>query len=256
MAASIMSKKIAAGANGIVLDVKYGRGALMGSVSEARELARLMVDIGKGVGRRVTALLSNMSQPLGKAVGNALEVREAIATLEGAGPEDFTEHCTVVAGHMLRLAGVAKADDLSDVREAIAAKLRNGEALAKLRLLVELQGGDVSQIDDPERLPAAPVTREVRAERDGWVYDLDALEVGTCSLELGGGRKRKGDPIDPAVGVVFERKIGDRASRGEVLCVVHAADTSSAERAERRLQGAYGWSERPGPPLFADVLLG
>ncbi len=256
MASSIMSKKIAAGANAIVLDVKAGNGAFMPTVEEARGLAKLMVEIGNGVGRRVTALISDMNQPLGNAVGNALEVREAIETLRGGGPPDFIEHCLVVAGHMHRLAGKSNAKDLSDVRPLLQEKLQNGEALEKFRTLVKAQGGDVSQVDDPSKLPTAPVVVTVAAPRSGYLDGIHAREVGMAALHLGAGRQRKGEPVDHAVGIVIHHKVGEQIEKGEPLFTVHARSHQAAEEASRRVLAAHTWAERPGLPLFYDVLFG
>jgi pyrimidine-nucleoside phosphorylase len=245
IASSIMSKKLAAGADGIVLDVKVGAGAFMQTVDEARKLAHLMVDIGLEAGRKMTALISDMNQPLGCAVGNALEVREAIETLRGGGPPDFVEHCIVVAGHMLRLAGVSRQVDLSDVQPMLEEKLANGEALEMFRRLVRAQGGDVSQVDDPDRLPRARVVREVAAPRDGYLAGLDAREVGLAAVDLGAGRTRKGDPIDHAVGIVVHRKVGEQVSVGEPLFAIHANDEAKADAAQARVLAAHSWSDGP-----------
>ncbi len=256
IASSIMSKKIAAGAQGIVLDVKYGSGAFMPDRDSARELAEIMVEIGRGAGRRVTALLSDTNQPLGLTVGNALEVREAIETLQGDGPRDLTEHSLAVAGHMLRLAGRTEADDLSDARPRLEDSLSSGAALAVLRKLVELQGGDAGMIDDPEKLPRAPVVQMVPSPAAGYVRRIDALEVGRACLALGAGRMRKGEPIDHAVGVVLARQVGDRVERDEPLFTVHARDRADASAAVEQIGNAFEWSEdsvRPAPP---EVLLG
>lgn len=256
IAASIMSKKLAAGADGIVLDVKAGGGAFMQEVDEARELARIMRQIGVDAGRKMTALVSDMNQPLGHAVGNALEVREAIQTLRGEGPEDLVEHCLVVAGHMLRLAGKTHAEDLSDVRPGLEEKLGNGEALAVFRRLVEAQGGDVSQVDDPDTLPAAPYVETINAPQSGVVAAIDAREVGLAALEMGAGRHQKGDPIDHSVGVVVHRKVGDTVKAGDPLFTLHAASAESLDAACERLLAAHTWSDGPVEPLplFYDAL--
>jgi pyrimidine-nucleoside phosphorylase len=254
VASSIMSKKIAAGADAIVLDVKCGLGAFMPTVEDARELARLMVSIGIGAGRKVTALISDMNQPLGKAVGNALELREAIETLRGGGPEDFVEHCIVVAGHMLRLAGRASAADLSDIRPTLVEHLHNGMALAVFREMVAAQGGDLTQVDDLDRLPVAPVIIDVPAPRSGYLDKVDARQIGLTALDLGAGRRKKGDPVDHAVGVVVHHKVGEQVEAGDPVFTIHARTSAMAEAAASRLLGALGWSERPGLPLFYDVV--
>ncbi len=256
IASSIMSKKIAAGADAIVLDVKAGAGAFMQTVEEATELARLMIEIGEDAGRKVTALISDMNQPLGYAVGNALEVREAIETLQGGGPPDLIEHCLVVAGHMLRLAGKSTAPDLSDIRPILEEKRRNGEAWEVFRTLVRAQGGDVSQIDQPERLPRAPLIVEVTSPRSGYLRMVHAREIGLAAVDLGAGRRKKGDPIDHAVGIVVHHKVGDYVEKGEPLFTIHARTEEAAQAAQQRVMNAHAWSERPGLPLFYDVLLG
>ncbi len=256
MAGSIMSKKIAAGAQGIVLDVKAGNGAFMPTPEAARELAHIMVEIGKGAGRKVTALISDMNQPLGHAVGNALEVKEAIETLKGGGPEDFLEHCIIVAGHMLRLAGKSQARDVSDIRPTLVEKLSNGEAFDVFRRLVAAQGGDVSQVDNPEALPTAPVIREVTAPRSGYLEGIHAREIGLTAVELGAGRMRKGDPIDHAVGIIVHNKVGDYVEKGEPLFAVHARTDESADRAIESVLASHAWTDSLALPLFYDVITG
>jgi len=255
IASSIMSKKIAAGADAIVLDVKVGSGAFMPTIEEARELAQIMVDIGVGAGRKVTALLSDMNQPLGHAVGNALEIREVIETLRGSGPPDLVDHCLVVAGHMLRLAGRSQTKDLSDILPLLRDKLVSGEAWAIFRTMVEAQGGDVSQVDNPDRLPTAPVIRTVASPEEGAITRIDARQVGLTALELGAGRRKKGDPIDHAVGVVVHHKVGDRVKRGDPLVTIHARREDQAREAEERLLSAHSWAEHAEPlPLFYDTI--
>ncbi|MBM3187843.1 MAG: pyrimidine-nucleoside phosphorylase [Chloroflexi bacterium] len=256
IASSIMSKKIAAGAQALVLDVKVGRGAFMATIEDARALAEMMIRIGEGVGRRVTAVLSDMSQPLGRAVGNALEVREAIDTLRGTGPDDLAEHCLVIASEMLVLGGLA--ETAAEARERLSGVLAGGQAFAKFREWIAAQGGDLSVIDDPASLPRAPCLRVMRSPRTGYLERLDAREVGLTAVDLGAGRQRKGEAIDHAVGVVLGPKVGDLIREGEELCAVHARDESSAQAAEGRLLRAYAWSELPvlPPPLIHDILRG
>jgi pyrimidine-nucleoside phosphorylase len=215
-----------------------------------------MRQIGVDAGRKMTALVSDMNQPLGHAVGNALEVREAIQTLRGEGPEDLVEHCLVVAGHMLRLAGKSHAEDLSDVRPGLEEKLGNGEALVVFRRLVEAQGGDVSQVEDPDTLPAAPHVETVNASQSGVVAGIDAREVGLAALEMGAGRHQKGDPINHSVGVVVHRKVGDTVQAGDPLFTLHAASAESLNAARERLLAAHTWSDGPVEPLplFYDAL--
>ena len=245
--ASIMSKKLAAGADAIVLDVKCGRGAFMETLDDARALAQQMVAIGALAGRRVTALITQMEQPLGLAIGNALEVQEAIATLHGAGPADFQELVEAVAGEMLLIAGAA--DELSSARTQVSAVIADGRAFARFRDFVTAQGGDAAQIEHPKRLPAAPVVLSVAAPGAGYVHALDAREVGLVTVALGGGRMKKGDPIDPAVGVVLSAKVGSIVQAGETLCTVHAAEKAAAAEAIERLQAAYVIAATPVAPL-------
>jgi pyrimidine-nucleoside phosphorylase len=254
IASSIMSKKIAAGANGIVLDVKVGHGAFMKTKGDAQELASLMVDIGRDLGRRVRAVISDMDQPLGYAVGNALELREALDTLRARGPADFRQHCLTIAGQMLLLAGLAE-----DTQEAIThleAVLDGGQAFSKLEQWIAAQGGDVAYIDDPSRLPTARHIEQVPALRSGYVADLDAREVGLTSMLLGGGRTRKGDQIDHAVGIVLAAKIGDWVQEGQPLLTIHANDEAKLWGARQRLLAAYDWSDEPvaPPPLLHEVV--
>ena len=257
-----MIKKIASGADAIVLDVKVGKGAFMRTLEEARALAEAMIAIGRQVGRRVTAVLSDMNQPLGLAVGNALEVTEAIAALRGEGPPDLVEHCLVVAAEMLFLG--ERAADPAEARRQLEALLADGSALERFRRWVRAQGGDPRVADDPSLLPAAPVVRAVEApqgERMGcirYVAGIDAEEVGLVSVALGAGRQRKGEPIDPAVGVVLGPKVGARVEEGERLFTVHARDERDAAVASERLLAAYTWADEPvaSPPLIYDVIRG
>jgi pyrimidine-nucleoside phosphorylase len=254
IASSIMSKKIAGGANGIVLDVKAGSGAFMRTADDARDLAKIMVGIGEGVGRKVTAIISDMNQPLGRAVGNAVEVREAIHTMRGEGPPDFREHCIVLAGHMLRLAGAANKADLSDIRPSLEAQLDDGTALEVFTRMVKAQGGDVAQVEDLGKLPQAPLIRDVISERSGYLRQVDAKRIGLCALDLGAGRAKKGEPVDHAVGVVAHVKVGEKVEAGEPLFTVHARTEDDYTHAHNQLLGALEWSDRPGLPLFYGVL--
>lgn len=246
IAASIMSKKLAAGADAIVLDVKTGSGAFMPTVAAARELARVMVDIGTDAGRKVVALVSDMNQPLGHAIGNALEVKEAIATLQGGGPPDFWAHCLEVAGHMLLLAG--KADSLEEAKKLVTAVRQNGSALQKFRQMVEAQGGDVAQVDDPGLLPQAKFIEPILAPRDGTIAAMATGEIGWAAVRLGGGRFVKTDKIDHAVGFVQSAKIGDRFAKGDELGAVHANDAAKLAQAREELLAALTWSNEPIAP--------
>ena len=243
IASSIMSKKIAAGADAIVLDVKVGLGAFMENLEEARELSELMVDIAHLADRQAVALLSDMNQPLGQAVGNALEVKEAVSTLKGDGPGSFREHCLVVAGHMLTLGEVADRED--EARQLAESALRDGSAWEHFRQLVRAQGGDLDVVDHVELLPRAPLIRTVKSPRGGFLQEIHAREVGLTAVELGAGREVKGQDIDHAVGIEILKEVGERVEEGEDLFVIHARKESELERARTRLLGAHRWSETP-----------
>jgi pyrimidine-nucleoside phosphorylase len=247
IAASIMSKKLAAGADAIVLDVKMGSGAFMTTLEDARELAQIMVNIGNDAGRQTVALISDMNQPLGDAIGNALEVKEAIETLQGGGPARFWEHSLEVAAHMLLLAG--KADTLAEAKE-LAQKVRdNGRAFQKLRAMVVAQGGDVGQIDDPRLLPKAKFIEPILAPRNGAIAALDTGAIGWAAVHLGAGRLVKSDRLDYAVGFVLPCAIGDSYKIGDTLGVVHANDIGKLEKARSEVLAAITWSDEPAPPL-------
>ncbi len=248
IASSIMSKKIAAGAQAIVLDVKLGVGAFMQTLTDARTLGELMVAVAELAGRKAVALLSDMNQPLGCAVGNALEVKEAIDTLHGdRGPADFREHCLVVAAHMLTLGG--KAPDEPSARRMAEQALASGQAWEMFRKLVIAQGGDVSFVDDPTRLPSAPLVEIVPAPRSGYLNGINARIVGETSVDLGAGRAKKGDPIDYGVGIVIHRKVGDYVAAGEPLFTLHANDQTRLDSARQQLLSAHSWSDTPVEPL-------
>jgi pyrimidine-nucleoside phosphorylase len=247
IASSIMSKKLATGARAIVLDVKVGSGAFMETVGEASTLARWMVRIGRGAGRRVSALVSGMFQPLGMAVGNALEVREAIETLRGAGPVDFREHCLTIAAAMLQAGGCVR--DARSGRALAAEKLSSGEALAKFRALVRAQGGDERVCDDLSLLPAAPCRGILAAEKSGYVAEANAGKIGLASVHLGAGRAKKGDPIDPAVGIVLGVKVGDKMKKGDPLCEIHASSLDSLAQARDALKDAFHIARGKVKPL-------
>ncbi len=247
IASSVMSKKIAAGAQAILLDVKTGRGAFMETLEDAQRLAHLMVSIGKLSGRKVTALLSDMNQPLGDAVGNALEVKEAINTLHGQGPADFSEHCLVVSAHMLVLGN--KAANLEEARSMAEIAIHDGSAWEKFRQLVQAQGGDLSYVDHPEKLPAAKLVEVVKSPRAGCIQAIHAREIGETAVALGAGRERKGEPIDPAVGFVFHHKVGDRVEAGEPLLTIYADDAGKLSEAKQRVLAAYELQEQSCNPL-------
>ncbi len=246
IAASIMSKKIASGADAIVLDVKVGRGAFMKTEDAAEELAHYMIEIGEGVGREVAAVIADMDQPLGNAVGNALEVKEAIETLHGGGPADFLEHCLTVGGQMMVLG--KKAPDLAAAKAMLSRSLADGSAWAKFVEWIEAQGGDVAQVENPDLLPQAPLAETVAAPREGYIALLNASEVGRTCVMLGGGRLQKGDAIDHSVGIVHHAKVGDRLAAGDPLLTIHANDEGRLAAARESLLAAIRWSEEPVTP--------
>lgn len=256
IAASIMSKKLAAGTDAIVLDVKTGSGAFMPTVAAAEELARVMVEIGEDAGRHVVALISDMNQPLGHAVGNALEVREAIDTLRGGGPDDFWEHCRVVAGHMALLAG--KAATLEEAEALIAAARADGRGLVKFREMVVAQGGDGRQVDDPDLLPKARFVEPLEARQSGYIAAMDTSELGWVCVRCGGGRMVKSDEIDPGVGFVLPVKIGDYIEAGQEIGQIHASDEMILQQAERDIPAAITVSDKPvlPQPLFYATIIG
>ncbi|MEI2691910.1 MAG: thymidine phosphorylase [Anaerolineae bacterium] len=248
IASSIMSKKLASGADAIVLDVKVGHGAFMHNLDDATHLARLMVEIGRNAGRQMTAVISAMDQPLGLTVGNTLELKEAIDTLHDRGPADFTRLVVTLAGEMLRLGG--RPGTREELQALARVQLANGRAWEKFRQFVAAQGGDVTVVDDPTLLPLAPVVEPALAPGSGYVAELRADQVGQISVALGGGRQKKGDVIDYTVGVVLEAKVGDAVEAGQPLCWIHAPDAAHLAEARRRLLlSAYRISDNPPPPL-------
>lgn len=240
IASSIMSKKIAAGADAILLDVKVGKGAFMKSLEEAETLARAMVEIGKQVGRRTVAVISDMNQPLGFAVGNALEVKEAIETLAGKGPRDLTELALAVGSRMLLLGGLVASEQ--EGRSRLQEIMADGSAVEKLAQMVAAQGGDKQDVYDAERLPKATIIHEVKAQEDGYLTAIDAEAVGHASVVLGAGRLTKDMPIDLAVGLVLHKKRGDRVQKGDVLLTIHANKDELLQSALQELKGAYSIS--------------
>lgn len=220
IASSIMSKKIAAGSDAIVLDVKTGAGAFMKTVEDAKELAHAMVSIGNNVGRKTMAVISDMSQPLGAAIGNSLEVQEAIDALRGEGPKDLEELCLALGRQMVYLA--RKADSLEDAEEKLKEVIRNGKALEKFKEFIQNQGGDSSVVDHPDRLPKAQYLIELPAQQDGVVAELVADEIGTAAMLLGAGRATKESEIDLAVGLMLNKKVGDAVKKGDSLVTIHA----------------------------------
>lgn len=247
IASSIMCKKIAGGANAIVLDVKTGLGAFMQTLDEARELAELMVDIGRLAGRKTVALLSDMNQPLGGAVGNALEMIEAIEMLRGGSPADYREHCYHVAAHVL--AAGQRAKTLEEGRAMAEKAVADGSALETLRVLVQAQGGDVSYVDDVSKFERAKYVEVVNAPRSGFISQVHARSVGEASVALGAGRAKKTDSIDHAVGFVIHKKVGDQVQEGEPLFEIHANDTMKLEEARKAVLSAHQFSDDFVPPL-------
>ncbi|WMT29259.1 pyrimidine-nucleoside phosphorylase [Bacillus aerius] len=220
IASSIMSKKIAAGADAIVLDVKTGAGAFMKTPEDSEKLAKAMVRIGNNVGRQTMAVISDMSQPLGLAIGNSLEVKEAIDTLKGEGPEDLNELVLTLGSQMVVLA--KKAETLDEAREKLIEVMKNGKALEKFKEFLENQGGDGSIVDQPEKLPQAPYQIEVPAKESGVIAEIVADEIGVAAMILGAGRATKEDEIDLSVGIMLNKKVGDRVEKGESLVTLHA----------------------------------
>ncbi len=250
IASSIMSKKLAAGSQVIVLDVKVGSGAFMKKLPDAVALAETMVKIGNRAGRKTYALLTDMNQPLGRAVGNSLEVREAIDALSGRAPEDLMAVSLRLAG--LMLIGCEKASSLSEADERLKEILSSGQAKAKLAEFVKRQGGDGSYVYRPEQFPEAPYSLTVLSPRQGYVARMDTEEVGICSLLLGGGRATKDSVIDLRVGLRLLKKLGDSVSEGDALAVLYGADRESLRAAGERLLAAYRFSEAPPevPPMI------
>jgi len=246
IASSIMSKKIAAGAEAIVLDVKVGEGAFMKTYEDARELAEVMVNIGKLSNRRVIALLSPMGQPLGMAVGNALELKEAVLTLQGKGPDDYHEHCLNIASYMLMLG--KKANSLEEARNMAQQSINDGTAFEKIRQFVVAQGGDLACIDNLDLLAKAENILEITAESSGYIAEVNAQDVGEASVILGGGRAKKGDLIDPAVGVMVYVKIGDYVEKGQKLFDVHYNKAELVQNAIDKLKESIKFSEQPVQP--------
>ncbi|MDF1515916.1 MAG: thymidine phosphorylase [Anaerolineae bacterium] len=247
---SIMSKKIAAGADAIVLDVKVGSGAFMRTLPDAKELAQAMVRIGNSVGRRVTARISDMNQPLGNAVGNILEVKEAIDALHGVGPDVLNEHCLVIAGEMLVLGGVASS--LDKAKSLADQAIKSGAAFQKFCQLVTAQNGDLHYVNDPNHFPRAEIVRVVQSQNSMYLAETQTDEIGMAVVDLGGGRRQKDDAIDHRVGVIMHVKVGDSISVGQPLFTIHANSESSCDLAVKRIGQALRYSESPIAqlPLF------
>ncbi|MCY1024921.1 pyrimidine-nucleoside phosphorylase [Mammaliicoccus sciuri] len=252
IASSIMSKKIAAGADAIVLDVKTGAGAFMKTIEDSELLAHAMVKIGNNVGRNTMAIISDMSQPLGRAIGNGLEVKEAIDTLKGEGPEDLTELVLTLGSQMVVLA--KKAETLDEAREKLLEVIHNGKALEKFKVFLENQGGDGSVVDDVTKLPQAQYTFEVKAETSGYVSHIVADEIGVASMLLGAGRATKDDIIDLAVGLVLNKKVGDKVEAGESLVTIYANQEDVKDVEAKILENITISDEQVKPTLIHKVI--
>lgn len=254
IASSIMSKKLAAGADVIVLDVKVGSGAFMKNIDDARHLAHTMVDIGNKAGRKTIAVISDMDEPLGFAVGNSLEVIEAIETLKGRGPEDLRELCFELGAQILMGAGVY--DNREQAYNALANKIMDGSALRKFREWIEAQGGSGVEIDDYDRFPKAGIVYEYKSNASGYLAHIDAEKVGDVSLVLGGGRATKESEIDLSVGVILNKKVGDKVNANDTLAFVHANSETSLKEAVEILDTVYTFSDKPlrKQPLIKDII--
>lgn len=254
IASSIMSKKIAAGADAIVLDVKTGEGAFMKTKEDARKLAEAMVSIGNSVGRRTMAIISDMSQPLGFAIGNALEVKEAIDTLKGQGPADLTELCLTLGSQMVVVGG--KADNLEEARDMLKEAISGGKALSVFKQFVSAQGGNPDVADNTDLLPKAKHIIEFLSEKDGYVESLEADEIGTAAMLLGAGRATKDSEIDLSVGIVLKKKIGEPVSKGEPLAEIHSNRDDVDEVITRlRKYIKVSTQKTEAPPLIGELIM-
>jgi pyrimidine-nucleoside phosphorylase len=236
MASSIMSKKIASGSDAIVLDVKFGAGAFMKDIESAKELAKAMVEIGNNVGRNTMAIISDMNQPLGYAIGNALEVKEAIDTLRGEGPEDLHELCLTLGSQMVLLA--QHADTIEEARRMLEDAIKSGKALDKFKQFIQAQGGDSSIVDDPSKLPSAAYIIEVKSQEDGYISGIEADSIGTAAMILGAGRATKESEIDLSVGLMLHKKIGDQVKTGDTLVSIHS-NSKSVDEVINRIYESY-----------------
>ena len=241
--ASILSKKLAAGIDALVLDVKVGRGAFMKELDQAKELARSLVRVGTLAGIKVSAILTDMEAPLGCAIGNALEVAEALEVLHGRGPADVVELTTVLGVEMLRLGGIETST--TRARRRLEEAIQNGTALSKMRAIIEAQGGDPQVVDEPQRLPKAKKIVPLKTTRTGYIMALDAREIGLAAVALGAGRHRSDDTIDPSVGIVLKKKAGDKIDRGDVLADIHASNARTANAASEKVAAAFTVGRRP-----------
>jgi pyrimidine-nucleoside phosphorylase len=243
--ASIMSKKLAEGIDALVLDVKTGSGAFMKNEKDAAFLAELMVETGERMGKQVVALITDMDQPLGNMIGNALEVAEVVEILRGAGPDDLRELCLELAAWMLHLGGAAKS--VREGKESSKGLISSGKALERFRQMVQMQGGDVRVIDDPGKFCKARSTMQVTSARTGFVTSMQCEQIGTACVILGGGRERKEDTVDPAVGIVLHKKVGDRVNVNEPLAIIHYNAETRGERARQMISESYQIGEAPPP---------
>lgn len=246
IASSIMSKKLAIGASHLLLDVKFGNGAFMKTTGQARELAQAMVEIGRASGLYTVAAITSMEQPLGRAIGNALEMAEAIAILRGEGPEDVSELCHHETAELLLMTGKVASAEEAD--ELILHAIQSGAAVQKLAEVIAAQGGDRRQIEDPQLLPQAPVRVMLTAPQAGYIASIHAEQIGLASMSLGAGRFKKGDPIDHCTGLVLQAKVGAHLNMGDPLIEIHASDEHGAEAIQDMLQGCYIWSDAPVQP--------
>jgi pyrimidine-nucleoside phosphorylase/thymidine phosphorylase len=254
IASSIMSKKVASGADSIVLDVKVGKGAFMKTLDQARALAQAMVNIGSNLGRKTVAVITDMNQPLGYEVGNANEIKEAIEVLKGKEVKDLSTIALTIASHMTVLGGIYSSYD--EAYSALLSTIQSGRAIDKLKEFIEAQGGDPAVVDHPERLPQAQYAYEVKAEASGYVTGIDAEKVGIAAMLLGAGRRTKEDTIDYSAGVTLCKKIGDRVTAGDTLCVMHT-NKDNAEDARSRLISAYSLgSEKPEEVQYVYEVIG
>jgi len=243
IAASIMSKKLAIGASHLLLDVKVGGGAFMKTLVQARELAQAMVNIGRAAAMHTVAAITLMEQPLGRAVGNALELQEAIAILHGEGPQDIADLCYHEAAELLLMTG--RTDSFTQADAIVQRAIRSGAAVAKLAEVIAAQGGDARQIEQSQRLPQAPVQRMLTSPRSGFIARIHSEQIGLASMHLGAGRFKKGDSIDHRTGLVLQAKVGDYVREGEPLIAIHARTEQEAEAIQEMLLACYQWSEEP-----------
>ena len=246
ISSSIMSKKIAVGADALILDVKVGSGAFMKDVESAEELSKMMVELGHKFGRRTVALITNMDEPLGLAVGNSLEVIEAIDTLKGEGPEDLTELCLVLGSKLLVLGKISSSE--KEARELLEEKIKNKEALNKFKEFVALQGGDTSYVDDTSKFKLSSIKEEVYSLEEGYVQKIDALGIGEASKDLGAGRETKDSILDLGAGIILNKKIDDFVKKGDLLATIYTEKESEIEKVKKMIQNSYIIGEKNEEP--------